>query len=231
MTRSEAPATTNPYRLSGGSRRQRNAIGAGGAAAARAADGRREAAALSPRSSPPIVASAASLIAPVIIGRTVDTYIRSGDFTGRARCRPAAPAGVYLAGLVATYVQTLQMGTVGRHVLFNLRNALFTKLQQLPLDFFNQNKAGDLISRINNDTDKLNHVLRAGAGAAGGNLFLMAGAAIFLLALNLRLGLAALVPAVGVFVITAATVAVGQARERREPAVPRRRSAARSRRA
>ena len=48
------------------------------------------------------------------------------------------------------------MGSVGRRVLFNLRNALFTKLQALPLDFFNQNKAGDLISRINNDTDKLN---------------------------------------------------------------------------
>ena len=45
---------------------------------------------------------------------------------------------------------------VGRCVLFKLRNALFTKLQELPLDFFNQNKAGDLISRINNDTDKLN---------------------------------------------------------------------------
>ena len=59
-------------------------------------------------------------------------------------------------GLIATYVQTLQMGKVGRYVLFNLRNALFTKLQQLPVDFFNQNKAGDLISRINNDTDKLN---------------------------------------------------------------------------
>ena len=63
---------------------------------------------------------------------------------------------VYLVGLVATYVQTQPMGTVGRRVLFNLRNALFTKLQELPLDFFNQNKAGDLISRINNDTDKLN---------------------------------------------------------------------------
>ena len=48
------------------------------------------------------------------------------------------------------------MGGVGRRVLFELRNALFTKLQELPLDFFNQNKAGDLISRINNDTDKLN---------------------------------------------------------------------------
>ena len=94
------------------------------------------------------------------------------------------------------------MGGVGRRVLFNLRNALFTKLQELPLDFFNQNKAGDLISRINNDTDKLNQFFAQALMQFAGNLFLMTGAAIFLLSLNLRLGLAALLPAVGVFVVT-----------------------------
>ena len=79
-------------------------------------------------------------------------------------------------------------------MLFKLRNALFTKLQELPLDFFNQNKAGDLISRINNDTDKLNQFFSQALVQLAGNLFLMAGAAIFLLTLNLRLGLAALAP-------------------------------------
>jgi len=86
----------------------------------------------------------------------------------------------YLTGLVATYVQTLQMGRVGRFVLFNLRNLLFTKLQALPLDFFNQNKAGDLISRINNDTDKLNQFFSQALVQVAANLFMMAGAAIFL---------------------------------------------------
>ena len=63
---------------------------------------------------------------------------------------------VYLVGVVASYTQIRTMGGVGRRVLFSLRNALFTKLQDLPVAFFNQNKAGDLISRVNNDTDKLN---------------------------------------------------------------------------
>jgi ATP-binding cassette subfamily B protein len=111
----------------------------------------------------------------------------------------------YVAGSMATYVQTLQMGTVGRYVLFNLRNALFTKLQQLPLDFFNQNKAGDLISRINNDTDKLNVFFAQSLVQLAANLFLMAGAAIFLVTLNTRLGLAALAPAAAVVVLTRAT--------------------------
>jgi ATP-binding cassette, subfamily B, bacterial len=89
-------------------------------------------------------------------------------------------------------------------VLFALRNALFIKLQALPLDFFNQNKAGDLISRINNDTDKLNQFFAQGLVQLAGNLFMMSGAAIFLLILNPRLGAAALMPALGVLIVTRA---------------------------
>jgi len=150
-----------------------------------------------------LVTSASSLLGPAIIGRTVDTYIRNSDFRG-VLISSATLLGIYLCGLLASYFQTLAMGTVGRTVLFKLRNTLFTKLQDLPLAFFNQNKAGDLISRINNDTDKLNLFFAQSLVQLAGNLFMMAGAAIFLLALNIRLGIAALVPAVGVLIFTKA---------------------------
>jgi ATP-binding cassette, subfamily B, bacterial len=150
-----------------------------------------------------LVTSGSSLLGPVIIGRTVDTYIRNGDFRG-VLVSSAILLGIYLCGLLASYFQTLAMGTVGRTVLFKLRNTLFTKLQDLPLAFFNQNKAGDLISRINNDTDKLNLFFAQSLVQLAGNLFMMAGAAIFLLILNIRLGIAALVPAVGVLIFTKA---------------------------
>lgn len=148
-----------------------------------------------------IVTSATALVAPLLIGRAIDVDIRNRDADGLL-----VTAGwlllVYLAGLVSTYVQTRTMGAVGRRVLFAVRNALFTKLQALPLDFFNQNKSGDLISRINNDTDKLNQFFAQGLVQLAGNLFLMGGAAIFLVALNVRLGVAALLPAAGVLLFT-----------------------------
>jgi ATP-binding cassette subfamily B protein len=148
-----------------------------------------------------LVTSASSLLGPAVIGRTVDTYIRNGNFRG-VLTSSATLLGIYLCGLLASYFQTLAMGTVGRTVLFKLRNTLFTKLQDLPLAFFNQNKAGDLISRINNDTDKLNLFFAQSLVQLAGNLFMMAGAAIFLLVLNIRLGIAALVPAAGVLIFT-----------------------------
>jgi ATP-binding cassette, subfamily B, bacterial len=148
-----------------------------------------------------IITSVTGLLGPMIIGRTVDIYIRNGDFAGVVRSALIL-LGIYLVGLCSSYFQTQRMGTVGRHVLFNLRNALFKKLQALPVAFFNQNKAGDLISRINNDTDKLNQFFSQALVQFAGNLFVMLGAGIFLVSLNVWLGAAALLPALGVLIVT-----------------------------
>jgi len=148
-----------------------------------------------------IITSVSGLLGPMIIGRTVDIYIKNRDFEGVWKSALVL-LGIYMVGLCSSYFQTQRMGSVGRRVLFNLRNALFTKLQALPVAFFNQNKTGDLISRINNDTDKLNQFFSQALVQFAGNLFFMTGAAIFLVSLNPRLGGAALLPALGVLIVT-----------------------------
>jgi ATP-binding cassette subfamily B protein len=148
-----------------------------------------------------LISSCAALIGPVIISHAIDTYIRLKDNRGLL-LSAVLLLGVYGCGIVASYTQIRTMGGVGRRVLYSLRNALFTKLQDLPLAFFNENKAGDLISRVNNDTDKLNQFVAQALMQFVSSLFLMTGAAVFVLSLNIRLGIAALLPAVGVFVFT-----------------------------
>lgn len=148
-----------------------------------------------------IINSSSNLIGPVIIGYTVDNFIKNKDFQG-VLIYSSILLGIYLAGLVASYVQTKTMGGVGRRVLFSLRNAIFNKLQELPVAFFNQNKAGDLISRINSDTDKLNMFFSQALVQLVGNFFLILGAGIFLLTLNVNLGAAAIFPAICVLIIT-----------------------------
>jgi ATP-binding cassette subfamily B protein len=96
------------------------------------------------------------------------------------------------------------MGTVGRNVLFNLRNSLFTQISSLPVAFFAQNRAGDLISRVNSDTEKLNQFFANAMSQMIGGSVQVAGAGIVLLALNWRLGLIALIPAAIIFLITRA---------------------------
>jgi ATP-binding cassette subfamily B protein len=200
MTPNEAPATTNYYALNRPAGQEHKATL--GAALKRLvplmADEKRT---VFIAVGAMLTSSLCGLLGPVIIGRAVDNDVRRGDFGGVLRWA-AILLAIYLVGLVASYLQTQEMGRVGRQVLFKLRNAIFTKLQQLPLDFFNQNKAGDLISRINNDTDKLNVFFAQSLMQFASNLFFMTGAAIFILTLNVRLGMAALAPAVGVLIVT-----------------------------
>src|SRR5215469_10124725 len=153
-----------------------------------------------------LLSSGATLVAPVIIGRAIDTYIRLKDNQGLL-WSGALLLVVYGFGIVASYTQIRTMGGVGRRVLFSLRNELFTKLQDLPLAFFTENKAGDLISRVNNDTDKLNQFVAQALMQFVSSLFLMTGVAVFVLSLNLRLGIVALLPAIGVFAVTKFTSA------------------------
>lgn len=148
-----------------------------------------------------IVTSVANLIGPVIISHTIDTYVMTKNFHG-VLVFSGILLAIFLAGLVSSYLQTIMMGGVGRRTLFHLRNKVFLKLQNLPVIFFNQNKAGDLISRINNDTDKLNQFFSQALMQFIGSFFTILGAGIFVLSLNVELGAAALGPALLVLIIT-----------------------------
>ena len=61
--------------------------------------------------------SVASLVAPVLIAHTIDTYIRLGDASGLWRFSLLVLA-VYFAGVVASYIQIRTMGGIGRRILF-----------------------------------------------------------------------------------------------------------------
>lgn len=148
-----------------------------------------------------LITAILNLIGPVLIGYTVDNYVQTKQFHG-VLIFSGILLGMYIVALGAGYLQTKLMGTVGQRMLFTLRNSVFTKLQELPYDFFNQNKAGDLISRINNDTDKVNQFFSQSLLQFLRSILIMVGAGIFLLSINLKLGAAALSPAIIIWLFT-----------------------------
>jgi ATP-binding cassette subfamily B protein len=148
-----------------------------------------------------ILTSGLNLLAPFLVGYTIDHYVVPGNFRGVLMFGGLILV-VYLVALVAQYIQTVRMGMVGQDVLYSLRNKVFTKLSDLPVAFFNQNKAGDLISRVNNDTDKLNQFFSRGLMQFIGSIFLIIGSGIFVVSLDWKLGLVALAPAALLFIFT-----------------------------
>jgi ATP-binding cassette subfamily B protein len=141
-----------------------------------------------------LIHSGLTLLAPLLIGHTIDAYVQTRQYQG-VLFFGGILLGMYIISLVTSYLQTKLMGSIGQRVLFKLRNAIFNKLQELPIAFFNENKSGDLISRINNDTDKLNQFFSQYLMQFIGSLFIMTGAGIFLVSINFQLGAASLAPA------------------------------------
>lgn len=148
-----------------------------------------------------LINSGLLLLGPYLVGYTIDHYIRTGQFRGVLMFTGILLA-MYLVTLCTGYLQTKLMGGVGQRMLFTLRNAIFTKIQELPVAFFSQNKSGDLISRINNDTDKLNQFFSQALMQFIGTIVTMIGAGVFLLAINPKLGLATLGPALLILIFT-----------------------------
>jgi len=142
-----------------------------------------------------------SLMGPYLVGYTIDTYVQTKNFHG-VLIFSGILLATYVMAFAVNYAQMRLMGGIGQRMLFNLRNSVFNKLQEMPLDFFNQNKAGDLISRINNDTDKVNQFFSQSLMQFIGSLINMTGAGIILLIINLTLGLAALAPALLLWIFT-----------------------------
>jgi ATP-binding cassette, subfamily B, bacterial len=148
-----------------------------------------------------LINSTLNLLGPLLIGRAIDKYVQHKQYQGLLVFSGILLA-MYLLGLFTSYFQTKLMGSISQRMLFTLRNTIFKKLQSLPVAFFNANKAGDLISRVNNDTDKLNAFFSQSLIQFVGAIVTMTGAGIFLLLINFKLGAAALLPGLFILVFT-----------------------------
>jgi ATP-binding cassette subfamily B protein len=145
--------------------------------------------------------SVAGVITPFLIAKALDQYIATKDLHGLGVLLLGLGA-LYLLTVGAGYAQGMLMGGVAQRTLFRLRGALFEKLQDLPIAFFNQNKAGDLMSRLNNDTDKLSQFLSESIMRFVGSFFVIFGIAVFVFFINFKLAIAMLSSTFFLIIIT-----------------------------
>ncbi len=67
--------------------------------------------------------------------------------------------GLYILGAIVGGLQFFLMSWAGQHVLKRLRVEIFEHVHRLSLSFYAENEAGNVMSRITNDTDTLQQVL------------------------------------------------------------------------
>jgi len=66
---------------------------------------------------------------------------------------------IFLARGAAAFANRYWLNKMGFIALENLRMAVFSRLQQLPLAYYQQHKSGDLMARLMNDTEQLRQVV------------------------------------------------------------------------
>ena len=98
-------------------------------------------------------------------------------------------------------IRTRLLESVGQKFVYDLRNTLYDKLSHQSLAYFNDARTGDLMSRASSDVDAVSEVVIQGTDSVIANFLRLTGVAIIFCSLNLKLGLATLLPIliVGVF--------------------------------
>ena len=133
-----------------------------------------------------IISALVQAIGPALIARAIDLNIIQKDYQGLTQTMLLL-LGVYIVGLLSQSGQGYLIGWVGQRFLALLRIRIFEKIQSLPLAFFDQNKAGDLMSRLVNDIQTINQLLSQGITQVIGSVFSLVGIIIAMFVLSLPL--------------------------------------------
>lgn len=132
------------------------------------------------------------LLGPYMIGLAIDDYI----IPGRINELPLI-AGWMLSIYVGTNVLQAwagrSMANISQRALQGLRQDLFTHLQRLPMQFFDRNPAGQLMSRLTNDIDAINQAVSQNVTALVASVLSLVGILVAMFTLDVWLALASLV--------------------------------------
>ncbi len=99
----------------------------------------------------------------------------------------AAIVGVAALLSAATYARFYLMMTIGERVVTDLRRCAFDHLMGLEPAYFDAARAGELISRLTNDTTLLQQVIGYGVSMFARNLLMMLGAAAMMFVVSWKL--------------------------------------------
>ncbi|MGE5281820.1 MAG: ABC transporter ATP-binding protein [Chloroflexota bacterium] len=135
-----------------------------------------------------LLATAAGLAPPLLAKEAIDAGIIPGD----ASALYLAVAGFVAAALLyagATFAQSYMVGWIGTRALQDLRERIFSHLQEMSIGFFTKRSPGILISRLTNDVEALNQLVSTGVVTLFSSLLTLVGAVVILLALDLKLAL------------------------------------------
>jgi ATP-binding cassette, subfamily B, multidrug efflux pump len=142
------------------------------------------------------------LSAPYLIGKSIDAMTGGEEALSFLSIIILALLGSYILDGALTFLQSWLMAGISQRIVTNLRQALFDKLQKLPIAYFDARTHGELMSRLTNDIDNVsNSISQSTTQLMSGGIVLL-GSLVMMLVLSPILTLACLITVPLVFLLT-----------------------------
>ena len=145
-----------------------------------------------------VVSVLATVQGTLFMQKLIDNYIlpllaeQSSDFSGLAAAI-GRTAAFYVCGIIANFSQARIMAHVTQGTLKRLRDDLFTHMQTLPIQYFDRNAHGDIMSIYTNDTDTLRQMISQSIPQLFNSSIMVVSALVSMIALSPLLTLVTLI--------------------------------------
>lgn len=132
-----------------------------------------------------LIQIAATLAAPVVIGKTIDYIIGENNVNFEIILKNAGILGALIAvAIIFQYLSSLLINFASYRTIRDLRRFAFKKLNDVPLSFIDMSSQGDLMSRVGNDVDQISDGLIQGFSQLFSGIVTIVGTLAFMLSYN-----------------------------------------------
>ncbi len=135
-----------------------------------------------------VVIALLELIPPLLFRELIDNVLPTRDVR-RLNLLALAMIGIPLAGGGISVVQRYFNSKAGEGIIYDLRQELYAHLQRMSLRFFTHTKAGDIISRLNNDVIGAQNAITGTIPNIATNIFTLVSTLAVMLTIEWRLTL------------------------------------------
>jgi ATP-binding cassette subfamily B protein len=139
-----------------------------------------------------VLAALLALVPPLAFRSIIDTAIPRSD-RSLIKLLACLVVGAALADAALAILQRWCSSKIGEGLIYDLRVALFAKVQRMPVAFFTRTQTGALTSRLNNDVVGAQNAVTSTLGSVVSNVVVLTATLITMLALEWRLTLLSLV--------------------------------------
>src|SRR4051812_17811159 len=140
-----------------------------------------------------LITTTVQLLSPWILKHAIDD-LHAGVTRQKLLLYAGLLLGVALVSAVFRFLMRRLLIGASRDIEYDIRNAFFLRLQQMPLAYYQARRTGDLMSRATNDLNAVRMMIGPAVMYSASTILVFAVAIVLMISIDARLTLIALIP-------------------------------------